>query len=147
MRNHGFHPRENTFFPRYISTRNVHFYKVGCVFPIITVSLLPHAEFGPNDHCDHCEDAPHFISMTNFDKIRTMFAKMTIHFHSETASNFDRREVSKRSSNLISKDRPLFILGPSSFSPLDRPVWNMAVQFHVNSFEQLKTLTFIILIL
>ena len=32
--------------------------KVGCVFPMVVVSLLPHAEFGPNDHL---EDATHFI--------------------------------------------------------------------------------------
>ena len=34
-------------------------YKVGCVFPMVIVSILPHAEFGPNDHR---EDAPHFIT-------------------------------------------------------------------------------------
>ena len=32
--------------------------KVGCVFPMVVVSILPHAEFGPNDHR---EDASHFI--------------------------------------------------------------------------------------
>ena len=32
--------------------------KVGCVFPMVIASILPHAEFGPNDHR---EDAPHFI--------------------------------------------------------------------------------------
>ena len=32
--------------------------KVGCVSPMIIVSILHHAEFGPNDHR---EDAPHFI--------------------------------------------------------------------------------------
>ena len=31
--------------------------KVGCVFPMIVVSILPHAEFGPNDQW---EDAAHF---------------------------------------------------------------------------------------
>ena len=31
--------------------------KVGCVFPMVGVSLLPDAEFGSNDHR---EDAPHF---------------------------------------------------------------------------------------
>ena len=31
--------------------------KVGCVFPMIAVSILPHAEFGLNGHW---EDAPHF---------------------------------------------------------------------------------------
>ena len=31
--------------------------KVGCVFPMVVVSILPHAEFGQNDHR---EDAPHF---------------------------------------------------------------------------------------
>ena len=33
--------------------------KVGCVFPMVVVSILPHAEFGPNDHR---EDAPHFTN-------------------------------------------------------------------------------------
>ena len=32
-------------------------YKVERVFPMVVVSILPHAEFGPNDHR---EDAPHF---------------------------------------------------------------------------------------
>ena len=31
--------------------------KVGCVFPLVVVSILPHADFGRNDHR---EDAPHF---------------------------------------------------------------------------------------
>ena len=31
--------------------------KVGCVFSMIFVSILPHAEFGPNDHQ---ENAYHF---------------------------------------------------------------------------------------
>ena len=32
--------------------------KVECVFPMVVVSILPHAEFGPNDHW---EDTSHFI--------------------------------------------------------------------------------------
>ena len=32
-------------------------YKMGCVFPIGAVSILPHAVFGMYDHQ---EDAPHF---------------------------------------------------------------------------------------
>ena len=31
--------------------------KVGCVFPMVVGPILPHAEFGRNDHQ---EDAPHF---------------------------------------------------------------------------------------
>ena len=31
---------------------------MGCVIPLVDVSILPHAEFGPNDHR---EDAPHEI--------------------------------------------------------------------------------------
>ena len=31
--------------------------KVGCVFAMVVVSILPHAKFGRNDHR---EDAPHF---------------------------------------------------------------------------------------
>ena len=30
---------------------------------MIVVSLLPHAEFGPSDHC---EDAPYFINLEAF---------------------------------------------------------------------------------
>ena len=43
-------------------TTNGHYYcsdvilKWGRVFPMFVVSILPHAEFGPNDH----RDAPHF---------------------------------------------------------------------------------------
>ena len=32
--------------------------KVGCVFPMVIIPILPRAEFGPNDHR---EDAAHFI--------------------------------------------------------------------------------------
>ena len=32
-------------------------YKLQCVFPIVVVSVLPHADFGRNDHR---EDVPHF---------------------------------------------------------------------------------------
>jgi len=33
--------------------------KVGCAFPVVIDSILPYAEFVPNDHR---EDAPHFIN-------------------------------------------------------------------------------------
>ena len=33
-------------------------FKVGCVLPMVVVSILPQAEFGPNDHR---VDVPHFI--------------------------------------------------------------------------------------
>ena len=33
-------------------------YKEGCVFPVVAISMLPRAEFGPNDHR---EEALHFI--------------------------------------------------------------------------------------
>ena len=33
-------------------------YKPGCVFPMVVVSILPHAELKRNDHR---EDAPNFI--------------------------------------------------------------------------------------
>ena len=36
--------------------------KVGCVIPMIVVSILPHAEYGSNDYQ---EDAPHFIFDTS----------------------------------------------------------------------------------
>ena len=43
-------------------------FKGGCVFPVAIVSMLPHAEFGPNDHR---EDAPHFsFYRTDFGKAR-----------------------------------------------------------------------------
>ena len=35
--------------------------KVGCVFPIVVVSILPHTDFGQNGHS---EDTPHFIIFT-----------------------------------------------------------------------------------
>ena len=35
--------------------------KLGCIFPMVIVSILPHTEFGPNDHW---EDAPHFKILT-----------------------------------------------------------------------------------
>ena len=35
--------------------------KVGCVVPMVIVSILLHAEFGPNDHREH---ASHFTSQT-----------------------------------------------------------------------------------
>ena len=43
--------------------------KVGCVVPIVVVSILLHAEFGRNDHP---EDAPHFSKsrVRKFDDIR-----------------------------------------------------------------------------
>ena len=31
-------------------------YKVGCVFPMVIIPILPQAELGPNEHR---EDAPH----------------------------------------------------------------------------------------
>ena len=34
------------------------FHKVGCGFPMVVVSILPHAKFGPNDRR---VDAIHFI--------------------------------------------------------------------------------------
>ena len=34
------------------------YFKLGCVFPMVIVSILPHAEFGWNGHQ---ERAPHFI--------------------------------------------------------------------------------------
>ena len=43
--------------------------KVGCVFPMVVVSILPHAslnEFGSN--C-HREDAPHIIDVQPIHKI------------------------------------------------------------------------------
>ena len=36
--------------------------KVGCVFPMVFVSILPHAEFGPNDHLYHAHHLNELIS-------------------------------------------------------------------------------------
>ena len=36
--------------------------KVGCVFPVVVVSILPYADLGPNYHR---EDAPHFTIFIN----------------------------------------------------------------------------------
>ena len=59
--------------------------KVGCVFPMVAVSIPPHAEFGPNDHR---EDAPHF----NITKIifRGDFGKPTNH---RIHPNYDFRDL------------------------------------------------------
>ena len=40
--------------------------KVGCILTTVIVSILPHAEFGRNDHR---EDTPHF--MNDFDILVT----------------------------------------------------------------------------
>ena len=37
------------------------FTKVGCIFLMVVVSILPHTEFGPNDHR---EDVPHFTYLS-----------------------------------------------------------------------------------
>ena len=48
-------------------------YKVGCVFAMVVVSILPHAEFGRNDQ--HREEAPHFslFSLKNQRKNKDFF--------------------------------------------------------------------------
>ena len=40
--------------------------KVGCVFPMVIVSMLSNAEFGPNDHWD---DVPHFMLDWSFSHL------------------------------------------------------------------------------
>ena len=40
-----------------LSSGSSFYSNVGCVFPVVTVSILLHVEFGRNDHR---EDAPHF---------------------------------------------------------------------------------------
>ena len=51
---------------------------VGCIFVMVTVHMLPHAEFGRNDHR---EDAPHFnnpikgIKWQNMTKLSTYFER------------------------------------------------------------------------
>ena len=46
------------------------FTKVGRVFPMVVFSILPHAEFGRNDHR---EDTPHFIYRSVWREIRLIF--------------------------------------------------------------------------
>ena len=46
------------------------FCKVGRVFPMVVVSIQPHAEFGRNDHR---EDAPHFTKFIIKDRIHVLF--------------------------------------------------------------------------
>ena len=48
--------------------------KVGCVFPNVAVSLLPHGEFGPNDHQ---EDASFFRKKLEI-KIETVLSELSI---------------------------------------------------------------------
>ena len=38
-------------------------HKVGCVYPMVVVSILPHVEFGPNDHW---KDTPQYIYSSEF---------------------------------------------------------------------------------
>ena len=40
--------------------QNINWNKVGCIFPMVVVSILPQVEFGPNDHR---EDTPLFIKI------------------------------------------------------------------------------------
>ena len=47
--------RYNVFLPINEIFSNIS--KVGCVFPMVVVSILPHAEFEPNDHQ---KDTPDF---------------------------------------------------------------------------------------
>lgn len=50
----------NVQLEKYSGTLSDHFCKlnkVGCVFAMVIVSILPHAEFGPNKHQ---EDGPYF---------------------------------------------------------------------------------------
>ena len=46
---------------------------MGCVFPMVVVSKLPHAEFGPNDHR---EDTPHFMMVIYCFYLRFILAKL-----------------------------------------------------------------------
>ena len=51
------------------------FTKVGCVFPMVAVSILPQAEFGQKDHQ---EDASHFIEGDFQDQNLTFFCHIRI---------------------------------------------------------------------
>ena len=44
--------------------KNMIFPKLTCVFPMVIVSIMPHAEFGRNDHRG---DEPHFNSCANLN--------------------------------------------------------------------------------
>ena len=43
-----------------------------CVFAMVVVSILPHAEFGPNEHR---KDAPHFIKVHCLRIYRSYYIK------------------------------------------------------------------------
>ena len=47
--------------------------KLGCVILMVVVSILPHAEFGANEHR---EDAPHFMMelSTDYDACRYFYS-------------------------------------------------------------------------
>ena len=53
--------------------------KVGCVFPMIVASILPHVEFGPNGNLPLGRRA-HFINQAEFRGI-TKFSFLSLNFH------------------------------------------------------------------
>ena len=59
--------------------------KVGCVFPMVVIPILPQAEFGPNDHR---EDAPHFILRCLKMRLRNSTTKDT-----ECAETFTNNDL------------------------------------------------------
>ena len=62
------------------------FCKVGCIFLIVGVSMLPHAEIGRNDHY---EGAPHFInSFWNSTDLYFHEWKSLLHIRTEMSHNY-----------------------------------------------------------
>ena len=52
---------------QYYSSIQLLLIKVGCVFPVVVVSILPHAEFGRNVHR---EEAPYFIILDQVSSLK-----------------------------------------------------------------------------
>ena len=75
--------------------------KVECVVPVVVVSLLPHAEFGRNDHR---VEAPHFISSVFFN-----------------FSNHLKLNSSRKQQNLYQNRYKLFIYAVIYFHGINLP--------------------------
>ena len=62
-------------------------YKVGCVFPMVIVTILPHAEFGPNDHQEKHPTLQNHLVVRNCKTIISAFLNKKRHncedFYSE----------------------------------------------------------------
>ena len=62
--------------PRWKKARWETFNKAGCVISMVIVSILPHAELGPNDHQD---DAPH-CTENNWKYRKSVYSRISLSF-------------------------------------------------------------------